>query len=64
MNVVLCWCCQNYLLIKDEPAGNEVGYCTIKESRVKYDDAVCCEFILRQGLHTKRSIPDYCKNYR
>ena len=64
MSVVQCWCCQNYRLIDDETVGNDIGYCILKKQCVKLEAEVCCEFILRKGLYTKRNIPDYCKNYR
>ncbi|MBQ7800434.1 MAG: hypothetical protein IJ370_08060 [Oscillospiraceae bacterium] len=64
MNVVMCWCCQKYLLIDDQSIGNEIGFCELKGQRVKCDENVCCDFVLRKGLYTKRNIPDYCKNYK
>ena len=61
MSEVLCWCCENYKLIDDN---TENGFCVLQRVKVSAYDRVCEDFIKRCGLYTKRTIPDYCKNYK
>ena len=62
MNEVVCWCCENYRIFIDK--GNmDLGICLLQKKELPIDSKVCEHFILRRGLYTKRSIPDYCINY-
>ena len=67
MEYVKCWCCENYNIF-DEKTLNIPEYvaavCDLTDSIVYAQNNVCAEFKLKQGLHTDRLIPDYCKNYR
>ena len=58
-NVVECWCCA-YFWQYDE---DERIYCKLKNVDISLHDTVCADFLLNKGLHTGRTIPDYCKNY-
>lgn len=55
--VVECWHCDHFNLRDD----NFTGDCAIKSTVVFAHDTVCEEFELMQGMHTARTIPDYCK---
>ena len=54
---VECWCCKHFVLREK----TETGGCINKWVVVPAHDRVCEDFELRDGLHTERTIPDYCK---
>lgn len=62
MEYVFCWCCENFVLSKEnktDPHKDLYGICEIYNiERLAMED-VCKNFILRSGLHTKRIIPDF-----
>ncbi|MBQ7045828.1 MAG: hypothetical protein IJN65_04980 [Clostridia bacterium] len=59
MSEVLCWCCEHFSLVDED---NYIGVCKLDESQKSAYCTVCEEFLIRSGLFTKRTIPDYCKN--
>ena len=60
MAEVVCWCCDYYLPLSEDCTE---GAC-LKEFCIRLaNDTVCEDFFIRRGLYTKRSIPEYCKNY-
>lgn len=61
MECVVCWCCGHYEPVFKDTI--ELGLCIPCKKVVSAFDNVCEEFVLRKGLHTRREIPDYCKNY-
>ena len=66
MSEVLCWCCEHYFNFDDLKIceGKIVnGTCILKKTLLSASDTVCEEFVLRRGLYTNRTIPNYCKNY-
>lgn len=62
MKEVVCWCCENYKLV--DLYDTDWGFCVHKNSELSGYDRVCEEFIMRRGLYTKRTVPDYCRNYK
>lgn len=56
-NEVECWCCKYYWPYDED---ND-KHCVLKDIEVSPYAAVCEDFELRDGLHTDRTIPDYCK---
>lgn len=60
MAKVVCWCCDYYMPTNDDCTE---GACSKTFSIKCANDTVCEEFLIRRGLHTKRDIPAYCKNY-
>ena len=63
MAEVVCGNCDHYLYYKEEE-NNEVVLCDFCGKRVSAYNPVCEEFVLMRGLHTVRTIPDYCKHYK
>lgn len=64
MSEVLCWCCENFVLFDDNPDEKDCdGICKYKKLICNAQSRVCEEFIMRSGLHTRKSIPSYCRNY-
>lgn len=64
MSEVLCWYCENFVFFSDNPdEKNCIGVCTYKKIICDAQSRVCEDFIMRSGLHTKKSIPGYCRNY-
>lgn len=64
MSEVLCWCCENFVLFHDNPDEKDCdGICKYKKLICNAQSRVCEEFIMRSGLHTRKSIPSYCRNY-
>ncbi len=61
MREVTCSACNNYDVIYENTT--DIGFCLLWRKRVLDLDRVCEEFVIRKGLHTKREIPKYCKNY-
>ena len=67
MEYVKCWCCEHYDIFDEKALSMPEFYaaiCNITDTLAYAQSDVCPEFILRQGLHTNRLIPDYCKNYK
>lgn len=67
MQEVVCWCCEHFVLLNElEILGNKLtnGKCQYKNLKCYSENKVCEEFILRSGLHTKKIIPEICKNYK
>ncbi len=69
MSKVVCWCCEKFVLketteIELAYSKNIDGKCTLKNISCTAQDKVCQDFVLRNGLFTKRTIPSYCKNYK
>ena len=63
MNEVVCWYCENYRIYINK--GNmDLGICLLHKKEMPIENKVCEHFILRLGVHTKKSIPDYCINYK
>ncbi len=63
---VKCWCCAYYDVMNEKLIGipeTVAGFCTLSDSIVRTHDEVCPDFLLNSGLHTEKSIPDYCINY-
>ena len=63
MAEVLCGNCDHYLYYKEKES-NEVALCDFCGRRVSAYDTVCEEFVIMKGLHTVRTIPNYCKHYK
>ncbi|MBE6750107.1 MAG: hypothetical protein E7560_02970 [Ruminococcaceae bacterium] len=66
-NVVVCWCCEYFFPEFGDPInkGKMTGsMCSKREASRLPSDNVCEEFLLRSGLHTRKSIPSYCKHYK
>lgn len=66
-NVVVCWCCEYFDPKFEDPIEKEKmtgGVCTEKEMECLPYAKVCEDFLLRSGLHTRRSIPSYYKHYK
>ena len=63
MTEVMCGNCEHYLYYKERGERLE-ALCDFCGRRVSAFDKVCEEFIIMQGLFTKRTIPDYCKYYK
>ena len=63
MAEVICGNCDHYLYYKEKES-NEEALCEICGRRVSVYDTVCEEFIIMKGLHTRRTIPEYCKHYK
>lgn len=64
MSEVLCWCCENFVLFYDNSEEKNCdGICKYKKLICNAQSRVCEEFIMRSGLHTRKSIPSYCRNY-
>ena len=61
MSEVLCWYCE-YFLVNGED-GTRNGTCLKIPMMLSPYNEVCEEFIMKKGLHTKRTIPEFCKNY-
>ena len=67
MAEVVCWCCENYNSLNRLMIINGAfvdGYCLRYNKPCLSESNVCEEFVMRIGLFTKRTIPDYCKNYK
>ena len=68
MKEVLCWCCEYYELKDSESFGLAenltFGVCNLKNIDRLARENVCEDFLKSSGLHTQRTIPDYCKNYK
>lgn len=61
MREVTCSACDNYCVVYEDIT--DLGLCLIRKKKVLDLDKVREDFIIRRGLHTKREIPSYCKNY-
>ena len=61
MSEVVCWCCDKYCVVYEHTT--DIGLCLFCKRIISGNEKVCDEFIIRKGLHTKREIPAYCKNY-
>ena len=62
MSEVLCWCCKYFVLLEEHSYEKWYGICENKNVIILAENKVCEEFILKSGLHTKKTIPDYCRN--
>lgn len=63
MPEVICGNCDHYLYYKEE-VSNEEALCDFYGRRVSAYSPVCEEFVIMRGLHTRRTIPEYCKYYK
>ena len=66
MENVVCWCCEYFLAEFGDIKNKEhitSGQCKLHNTKCMPNDNVCEDFLLMQGLFTKRNIPKYCKNY-
>ncbi len=61
-NFVKCWHCIHYIWFSVN-SDNSSAVCDIKKQRVSATETVCEQFILDKGIHTIKSIPDYCTHY-
>ena len=64
MAEVICACCDHYLYYKEKNDNYETALCELCNRRVSGYDKVCEDYILMKGMGTRRTIPDYCKNYK
>lgn len=68
MREVLCWCCEHFTLSDNELSEffkkSATGICCLTGLEIPVYNRVCENFIINKGLHTKRTIPKYCRNYQ
>lgn len=60
--VVNCWHCRHYTFFTVN-SDNTSAMCAFLGKCVGQLDTVCRFFLLNEGIHTTREIPDYCINY-
>lgn len=60
MEEVLCWCCEYYTAFAEDID----GICGLNSLFVSFEGDACENFLLKSGLHTNRTIPKYCNNYK
>lgn len=63
MAEVVCGNCNHYLYYKEKESYEE-ALCYFCGKRVSINNTVCGEFIIMRGMHTRRTIPEYCKHYK
>lgn len=61
MPEVLCWCCEHFLWCDE---AHNMGICKLTNLQKSVYSTVCEDFLIFSGLYTKRTIPDFCKNYQ
>lgn len=60
MAKVLCQSCEYYWAYGEDNA----EICLLKDTDISAFDEVCENFLLNIGLHTTRTIPEHCINYK
>jgi len=61
-DVVNCRHCQYYAWFSASD-DNLTAVCDVKGIIVSATNTVCQEFIVGDGVHTTRNIPEYCRHY-
>ena len=64
MQEVLCWCCAHWFAFAESQEKIERGFCEFYNKDCSAYKRVCKDFLLRNGLHTRKTIPEYCENYK
>ncbi len=59
---MVCWCCNHFIKTGDISSPSDTasdGYCSINEDILCWSEKrVCRKFTIRDGLHTKRILPE------
>lgn len=58
--IMVCWCCEHFDLCDN----NFEGDCRLIQQSVPAFHIVCPDFILKNGVFSKRKAPDYCTDYK
>lgn len=60
-NFLNCWLCKHFIWFSANN-NNSFALCDIKNRCILANEKVCEHFVLGNGVHTKREIPDNTKN--